>query len=95
MSGKLSPKSRKPAVRLFDDISIRGKLTVIVAAAVAVLTTGVLISVWIMSWQEVKNEVRSELRVARHDFVITEGEHLHEHALEAAAIAEAEELLPF
>jgi hypothetical protein len=32
MSGKLSPKSRKPAVRLFDDISIRGKLTVIVAA---------------------------------------------------------------
>jgi class 3 adenylate cyclase len=95
MSDHLGQKSRKVAFRHFNDISIRGKLTAIVAAAVAVLTTGVLISVWIMSWQEVRNDVRSELQLARHDFVITEGEHLHEHALEAATIAESEELLPF
>ena len=40
--------------RYFDDISIRGKLTVIVASAVAALTIGVLVSVWISSWREVR-----------------------------------------
>jgi hypothetical protein len=83
------------AFRHFNDMSIRGKLTMIVAAAVAVLTTAVLISVWIISWREVRNDVHSELQVARHDFATTEGEHLHEHVLEAATIAQAQVLLPF
>jgi class 3 adenylate cyclase len=81
--------------RYFNDISIRGKLTVIVAGAVAALTTAVLISVWVVSLREVKNDVRSELQIARQNFVMAEGEHLHENALEATTIAEAEELLPF
>jgi class 3 adenylate cyclase len=79
----------------FNDISIRGKLTVIVAGAVAALTTAVLISVWITSRQDVLRDVRGELQAARHDFVLSEGEHLHEHALEATAIAEADTLQKF
>jgi class 3 adenylate cyclase len=76
----------------FNNISIRGKLTFIVAGAVAALTTAVLISVWITSRQEVLRDVRGELQAARHDFVLSEGEHLHEHVLEATAIAEADTL---
>jgi class 3 adenylate cyclase len=79
----------------FNDISIRGKLTVIVAGAVAALTIAVLISVWIVSRDEVQNDVQNDLERARQSFVMAEGEHLHEHALEAAAIAEAEEVSPF
>ncbi|HLH30434.1 MAG TPA: HAMP domain-containing protein, partial [Terriglobia bacterium] len=75
-------------------MSIRGKLTAIVAGAVAALTTAVLISVWLSSWQEVRKDVHNELEAARHDFVVTEGEHLHEHVLEATTIAESEELQP-
>jgi class 3 adenylate cyclase len=81
--------------RYFNDISIRGKLTVIVAGAVAVLTTAVLVSVWISSWREVSADVRNELQTARKEFVINEGEHLHEHALEAMTIAESDDLPPF
>jgi class 3 adenylate cyclase len=80
--------------RYFDDISIRGKLTVIVAGAVAALTLAVLVSVWISSWREVREDVRNELQTARKAFVINEGEHLHEHALEAMTIAQSDDLSP-
>ncbi|HMF92240.1 MAG TPA: hypothetical protein VKL40_16465, partial [Candidatus Angelobacter sp.] len=78
--------------RYFDDISIRGKLTVIVASAVAALTIVVLVSVWVSSWREVREDVRKELQTARKEFVINEGEHLHEHALEAMTIAQSDDL---
>jgi class 3 adenylate cyclase len=81
-------------VRYFNDISIRGKLTFIVASAVAALSIAVLIGVWISAWREVKNDVRDELQLARKGFVVNEGEHLHEHVLEAVSIAEADELVP-
>ena len=79
----------------FNDISIRDKLIVIVAGAVAVLTTAVLVSVWFTSWREVRADVHNELQSARQEFTMTEGEHLHEHALEAQAIAGEDELLRF
>jgi class 3 adenylate cyclase len=81
--------------RYFNDISIRGKLTFIVAVAVAALTIAVLIGVWASSWREVRNDVRDELLVARKAFVINEGEHLHEHVLEAVTIAEDDDLPGF
>lgn len=81
--------------RRFNDIRIRDKLIVIVAGAVAVLTTAVLISVWISAWREVKQDVRAELKAARQEFVMTEGEHLHEHALEADTIAQSDDLVAF
>lgn len=81
--------------RRFNDIKIRDKLIVIVAGAVAVLTTAVLISVWITAWREVRQDVRSELKAARQEFVMTEGEHLHEQALEADLIAQSDDLVDF
>lgn len=78
----------------FNDISIRGKLTVIVAGAVAALTMAILVSVWISSWREVRADVRNELQTARQEFVTNEGEHLHEHALEAMTIAQSDDLSP-
>jgi len=80
--------------RYFNDISIRGKLTFIVASAVAALSIAVLIGVWLSAWREVKSDVRDELLLARKGFVVNEGEHLHEHVLEAVSIAEADELVP-
>ena len=82
-------------LRYFNDISIRGKLTFIVAVAVAALTIAVLIGVWASSWREVRNDVRDELLVARKAFVINEGEHLHEHVLEALTVAEDDDLPGF
>jgi class 3 adenylate cyclase len=79
----------------WNDIRIRDKLIVIVAGAVAVLTTAVLISVWISAWREVKRDVRAELKTARQEFVLTEGEHLHEQALEAETIAQNDDLVEF
>ncbi|HEY6306908.1 MAG TPA: adenylate/guanylate cyclase domain-containing protein [Candidatus Angelobacter sp.] len=60
----------------------------------AALTIAVLVGVWISARREVRNDVRGELLVARGAFVINEGEHLHEHAVEAAAIAEDDDLPP-
>jgi class 3 adenylate cyclase len=79
----------------FNDISIRGKVTVIVAGAVALLTTAVLVSVWISAWREVIADVRSELLAARHEFVANAGEHLHERVLEAMALAGEDDLPRF
>jgi class 3 adenylate cyclase len=81
--------------RRFNDIRIRDKLIVIVAGAVAVLTTAVLISVWISARREVRLDVRNELRAARQEFVLTEGEHFHEQALEADTIAQSDDLVSF
>jgi class 3 adenylate cyclase len=81
--------------RRFNDIRIRDKLIVIVAGAVAILTTAVLISVWFSAWREVRRAVHAELKTARQEFVMTEGEHLHEHALEADTIAQSDDLLAF
>ncbi|HWZ43211.1 MAG TPA: adenylate/guanylate cyclase domain-containing protein [Candidatus Saccharimonadales bacterium] len=79
----------------FDDISIRGKLTAMVAGAVAVLTTAVLVSVWLTAWREVRADVRGELLAARREFITTEGEHLHEQVLEGMALASDDDLLRF
>lgn len=81
--------------RRFNDLSIRGKLIVIVAGAVAVLTTGVLISVELSARRQVDADVNHELQAARTEFNMSEGEHLHEHVLEAEAIADSDELQEF
>ena len=73
--------------RRFNDTSIRSKLIVIVSGAVALLTTAVLISVGISASKQVNADVRQELEDGRGQFTLSEGEHLHEHALEAKAIA--------
>src|SRR5262245_59929544 len=84
-----------PLFRYFNDISIRSKVTFIITTAVAALTIAVLIGVWLSAWREVKNDVRDELLTARRAFVINEGEHLHEHVLEAVAIAQDDDLPGF
>ncbi len=79
--------------RRFNDISIRSKLIVIVSGAVALLTTAVLISVGISASKQVNAGVRQELEAGRRQFTLSEGEHLHEHALEAKAIASDDALV--
>ncbi len=79
--------------RRFNDISIRSKLIVIVSGAVALLTTAVLISVGISASKQVNADVRQELEAGRRQFTLSEGEHLHEHALEAKAIASDDALV--
>jgi class 3 adenylate cyclase len=79
--------------RRFNDISIRNKLIVIVSGAVALLTTAVLISVGISANKQVNDDVRQELEDGRTQFSLSEGEHLHEHALEAKAIASDDALV--
>src|ERR1700682_345892 len=76
--------------RPFNDISIRNKLIVIVAGTVAVLTGGALLAVAISARQQVNEDVLHELEAARNAFVITEGEHLHEHVVESQVIARSE-----
>ncbi len=76
--------------RRFNDISILNKLIVIVAGTVALLTTGVLLSVAISARNQVNEDVLHELEAARNAFVITEGEHLHEHVVESQVIARSE-----
>jgi class 3 adenylate cyclase len=76
--------------RRFNDMSIRNKLIVIVAGTVALLTTGVLLSVAISARHQVNEDVLHELEAARNAFVITEGEHLHEHVMESEAIARSD-----
>jgi hypothetical protein len=76
--------------RRFDDMSIRNKLIVIVAGTVAMLTMLVLFSVAISARQQVNEDVQHELEAALNAFVITEGEHLHEHVVESQAIARSE-----
>jgi class 3 adenylate cyclase len=81
-------------LRRFNDISIRNKLIVIVSGAVALLTTAVLVSVGLSANKQVNDDVRQELEDGRTQFSISEGEHLHEHALEAMTIAADDSLLP-
>ncbi|HEV3317106.1 MAG TPA: adenylate/guanylate cyclase domain-containing protein [Candidatus Angelobacter sp.] len=80
-------------LRRFNDISIRNKLIVIVSGAVAFLTTAVLISVGLSANRQVNDDVRQELEDGRTQFTLSEGEHLHEHALEAKAIASDDSLV--
>ncbi len=79
--------------RRFNDISIRSKLIVIVSGAVTLLTTAVLISVGISASRQVDADVRQELEDGRRQFTLSQGEHLHENALEAKAIASDDALV--
>lgn len=79
--------------RRFNDISIRSKLIVIVSGAVALLTAAVLISVGISASNQVNAEVPKELEEGRGQFTLSEGEHLHGHALETKAIASDDALV--
>jgi len=79
--------------RLFNDISIRSKLVIIVSGAVGALTLAVLIMVGISAERQVKDDVRHELQDSQATFVAMEGEHLHENLLEATAIAGSDALV--
>ncbi|HEV3041643.1 MAG TPA: adenylate/guanylate cyclase domain-containing protein [Candidatus Angelobacter sp.] len=79
--------------RRFNDISIRSKLIVIVSGAVALLTTAVLISVGVSANRQVNDDVRQELEDGRIQFSLSEGEHLHDYALEARVIASNDALV--
>lgn len=71
----------------FQDLSIRAKLTVIIAGSVAVLTAAILVLVWIRAEREVRQDIHHELADSQTAFTAMEGAHLREHAEETVADA--------
>lgn len=72
----------------FQDLSIRAKLTVIIASAVVLLTAAMLIMVWIRAQREVRQDIDHELADSQAAFTAMEASHLREHAAETLADAE-------
>lgn len=71
----------------FQDLSIRSKLTVIIASAVALLTAAMLVMVWVRAEREVRQDIQHELADSQTAFTAMEASHLREHAAETLADA--------
>ncbi len=73
--------------KLLNDLSIRGKLVLLISGCVCVLTTAVLTVVWIQSVRQVRAIVQEQLGANRQFFASVERNHYQSRVYKGTAIA--------
>src|SRR5579863_7669592 len=73
--------------KLLNDLSIRGKLVLLISGCVCVLTAAVLTVVWVQSLQQVRAIVQDQLAADRQLFASTERSHYQSRAYKGTALA--------
>ena len=73
--------------KLLNDLSIRGKLVLLISGCVCVLTAAVLAVVWVQSEQQVRAIVQDQLESNRQLFASTERSHYQSRVYKGTALA--------
>ncbi|HUA01320.1 MAG TPA: adenylate/guanylate cyclase domain-containing protein [Candidatus Aquilonibacter sp.] len=74
--------------KLLNDLSIRGKLVLLISGSVCVLTAAVLIVVWFQSVRQVRAIVQNELDANRQLFAFAERSHYETRVYKGTALAD-------
>jgi class 3 adenylate cyclase len=75
--------------KLLNDLSIRGKLVLLISGSVCVLTAAVLILVWVQSVRQVRAIVQDQLEANRQLFAFAERSHHQSRVYKGTALAAA------
>src|SRR5580658_5743260 len=73
--------------KLLNDLSIRGKLVLLISGSVCVLTAAVLTVVWIQSLRQVRAIVQEQLEANRQLFASAERSHYQSRVYKGTALA--------
>ena len=73
--------------KLLNDLSIRGKLVLLISGSVCVLTAAVLMVVWVQSVRQVRAIVRDQLEANRQLFAFAERSHYQSRVYKGTALA--------
>jgi class 3 adenylate cyclase len=73
--------------KLLNDLSIRGKLVLLISGCVCVLTAAVLAVVWVQSLRQVRAIVQDQLAADRQLFASTERSHYQSRAYKGTTLA--------
>ena len=73
--------------KLLNDLSIRGKLVLLISGSVCVLTAAVLTVVWIQSLRQVRTIVREQLEANRQIFAFAQRSHYQAHVYKGTTLA--------
>jgi class 3 adenylate cyclase len=73
--------------KLLNDLSIRGKLVLLISGCVCVLTAAVLTVVWVQSLRQVRAIVQDQLAANRQLFASTERSHYQSRVYKGTALA--------
>ncbi|HEX4074877.1 MAG TPA: adenylate/guanylate cyclase domain-containing protein [Candidatus Acidoferrales bacterium] len=73
--------------KLLNDLSIRGKLVLLISGSVCVLTAAVLIVVWVQSVRQVRAIVHDQLDANRQLFAFAERSHYQSRVYKGTALA--------
>lgn len=73
--------------KLLDDLSIRGKLMLLISGGVCVLTAALLTVVWIQSLRQVRTIVREQLDANRQSFAFAQRSHFESHLYKGSTLA--------
>ncbi len=73
--------------KLLNDLSIRGKLVLLISGSVCVLTAAVLTVVWVQSVRQVRAIVHDQLDANRQLFASAERSHYQSRVYKGTALA--------
>src|SRR5271155_154827 len=73
--------------KLFNDLSIRGKLVLLISGSVCVLTAAVLAVVWVQSLRQVRSIVQEQLDANRQLFAFAQRSHYQSHVYRGTTLA--------
>jgi class 3 adenylate cyclase len=73
--------------KILNDLSIRGKLMLLIGGSVCVLTAAVLAVVWAQSLRQVRTIVQDQLEANRQLFAFAQRNHYESHVYKATALA--------
>jgi len=73
--------------KLFNDLSIRSKLILLISSTVCLLTAGVLAIVWVQSLRQVRSIVQDQLDSNRQLFAFAQRSHYQSHVYKGTTLA--------
>src|SRR5271163_3193519 len=73
--------------KLLNDLSIRGKLMLLISGSVCVLTSAVLAVVWMQSLRQVRTIVQEQLEANRQLFAFAQRSHYESHVYKGTTLA--------
>jgi len=79
--------------KLFNDLSIRGKLMLLISGSVCLFTAGVLAVVWMQSLRQVRSIVRDQLEANRQLFAFAQRSHYQSQVYKGTTLAASSEVV--
>jgi len=87
------PSPQQRMRELFNDLSIRGKLMLLISGSVCLFTAGVLAVVWVQSLRQVRTIVQEQLEANRQLFAFAQRSHYQSQVYKGTTLAASSEVV--